>query len=66
MVLRCGRSEEAETISTSLCLLLFSWQDRRFRHFKCRMLGIDNRQEVLGIENLTWLTRLCSREFSFN
>ena len=30
------------------------------------MLGIDNRQEVLGIENLTWLTRLCSREFSFN
>ena len=49
--------------------VLLDMSDRRlqrFRHFKCRMLGIDNRQEVLGIENLTWLTRLCSREFSFN
>jgi len=30
------------------------------------MLGIDTRQEVLGIENLTWRIRTCSREFSFN
>ena len=66
MVLRCGRSEEAETVSTYLRLLLFSWRDRRFRHFNCRMLGIDIRQEVLGIENLTWRILTCSREFSFN
>ena len=66
MLLRYGRSEEAETVSTYLRLLLFCWRDRRFRHLKCRMLGIDIRQELLDIENLTWLTRLCSREFSFN
>src|SRR6266446_6446595 len=65
MVLRCGRSEEAETVSTYLRLLLFSWRDRRCRHFKCRMLGIDIRQEILGIENLTWRIRTSSREFSF-
>jgi hypothetical protein len=41
MLLRYGRSEEAETVSTYLRLLLFSWRDRRFRHFKCGMLGID-------------------------
>jgi hypothetical protein len=30
------------------------------------MTGIDTRQEVLGIENLTWRIRTCSHEISFD